>query len=159
VQARLATSLPDVRLESEVLVADAAAGIQEAIGQREAALAVMATHERGVGVVQALLGSVASDIVQSDGERTQSWKIGRHVTHGNKAAHEQADERSKLLAGRCVGAIERTCSRGCADPQWSCLMRAVHAAPWHMVPSAFASNVKEARTRATSPATPGNGGG
>jgi nucleotide-binding universal stress UspA family protein len=63
VQARVAELHPELPIDTDVRVGEAAYGIEEAVAQYEAALVVMATYGRG-GVMRAILGSVAGEVMQ-----------------------------------------------------------------------------------------------
>jgi nucleotide-binding universal stress UspA family protein len=63
VLARVAEQHPELPIETDVRVGEAAYGIEEAVAQYDAALVVMATHGRG-GAMRTLLGSVAGKFMQ-----------------------------------------------------------------------------------------------
>jgi len=63
VRTRLAEKFPQLAIDTDVRVGDAAFGIEQMVAQHEAALVVMATHGRG-GAMRSILGSVAGKLVQ-----------------------------------------------------------------------------------------------
>ena len=62
-QVQLAVQHPDLVIETDLRVAEAAVGIAEAIAKQEAALVVMARHARG-GALRTILGNVAGNVIQ-----------------------------------------------------------------------------------------------
>jgi len=63
VRTRLAEKYPQLAIDTDMRVGDAAFGVEQMVAQHEAALVVMATHGRG-GARRAILGSVAGKLVQ-----------------------------------------------------------------------------------------------
>ncbi len=64
VRTRLAEKHPQLAIDTDVRVGDAAFGIEQMVAQHEAALVVIATHGRG-GAMRSILGSVAGKLVQT----------------------------------------------------------------------------------------------
>jgi nucleotide-binding universal stress UspA family protein len=62
-QVQLAVQHPNLVIETDLRVAEAAVGIAEAIAKQEAALVVMARHARG-GALRTILGNVAGKVIQ-----------------------------------------------------------------------------------------------
>jgi nucleotide-binding universal stress UspA family protein len=62
-QVQLAVQHPNLVIETDLRVAEAAVGIAEAIAKQEAALVVMARHARG-GALRTILGNVAGNVIQ-----------------------------------------------------------------------------------------------
>jgi nucleotide-binding universal stress UspA family protein len=63
IKARVTELHPELSVDSDLRVGDAAFGIEEAVALYEASLVVMATHGRG-GVLRSMLGSVAGKVMQ-----------------------------------------------------------------------------------------------